>query len=153
MEWQVSLEGLSGFASDFWEAVGTRKVFAFHGEMGAGKTTTIAALCKEKGVMESPSSPTFSVINEYGYNEAGIAKSLYHIDLYRLKDEADISSTGVEDCIYSEAICFVEWPEKAPFLFNNEACHVVIRPLSENSRQVSVFSHDEFAAFSLVEQL
>jgi tRNA threonylcarbamoyladenosine biosynthesis protein TsaE len=153
MKWEVSLDGLDAFAIQFWQATGNAKVFAFHGEMGAGKTTTIAALCKAKGVVESPSSPTFSVINEYVYNEGGVSRSLFHIDLYRLKDEADISSTGAEDCIYSGAVCFVEWPEKAPYLFDSEACHVVIRPLSENTRQVSVFSHEEFAAFSLEEQL
>jgi tRNA threonylcarbamoyladenosine biosynthesis protein TsaE len=153
MEWQVALEGLSGFASDFWKAVGTAKVFAFHGEMGAGKTTTIAALCKAKEVIESPSSPTFSVINEYGYSEAGAFKSLFHIDLYRLKDEADVNSTGVEDCVYGGAICFVEWPEKAPYLFDSETCHVIIKPLAKDTRQVRILSHQEFAAFSLAEQL
>src|SRR5215218_4612755 len=99
--------------------------------MGAGKTTLIAALCRAKGVQDAVSSPTFSIINEYAYTEHGVLKKLFHIDLYRLQDEAEILHAGVEDCIYNGAICFVEWPQKAPNLFDSQAVHVVIDVLNE----------------------
>ena len=97
-----------------------KKCFAFHGEMGAGKTTLISAICKELGVTKSLSSPTFSIINEY-LTTSG--ETIYHIDLYRLKDEKEAIAAGVEDCIYSDNYCFVEWPERADNLFPEETVH------------------------------
>ena len=124
------------FAKDFWQKAGNTLVFAFHGQMGAGKTTIIEALCREKGVKESMGSPTFSIINEYSYEVNGEEKIIYHIDLYRLKDEEEILQAGVEDCVYSNQICFVEWPEKAPELFDHTAAHVFIGTLDESQRRL-----------------
>src|SRR5436305_3365100 len=120
MEWQVTLADLDAFAAAFWKKVEDAKVFVFHGEMGSGKTTIIAALCRAKGVLDAVSSPTFSIINEYAYNEHGVLKKLFHIDLYRLKSEAEVVQAGVEDVVYSDTVCFVEWPEKAPHLFDEK---------------------------------
>ncbi|MDB5195713.1 MAG: hypothetical protein JWP88_83 [Flaviaesturariibacter sp.] len=153
MKWEVGLEGLDDFAQQFWTEVGETKIFAFHGQMGAGKTTTIGALCAAKGISGMASSPTFSIINEYKYSENGTDQSLYHIDLYRLKDEEEIIAAGVEECIFSNAICFVEWPGKAPHLFPENTMHVIIRPLSETVRTVRIESHKEFTINSLEEQL
>lgn len=114
MEFQIRRDGIDRFAQQFWAAVGSHRVFAFYGKMGAGKTTLIEALCRAKGVMESMGSPTFSIINEYRFRENGSESAIYHIDLYRLRDEQEIVQAGVEDCIYSGDICFVEWPQKAP---------------------------------------
>ncbi len=138
MEFKVSLDKLAAFAQAFWDHVKEQKVFAFHGEMGAGKTTLILALCEKLGTGEHGSSPTFSIINEYGYSKAGEQKIIYHIDLYRLRDEAEVIQAGVEDCVYSGEICFVEWPEKAPALFDQQTAHVYISILSENERLVQV---------------
>jgi tRNA threonylcarbamoyladenosine biosynthesis protein TsaE len=135
MEFYVSFEKLDDFAAQFWELAKDRKVFAFHGEMGAGKTTIIEALCKSKGVRDVMGSPTFSIINEYVYPEDGQEKLIYHIDLYRLKDEQEIIQAGVEDCIYSNEICFIEWPEKAPHLLDERVMHVYI---SLSSEEVSI---------------
>jgi tRNA threonylcarbamoyladenosine biosynthesis protein TsaE len=88
--------------------------------MGAGKTTLIEAICAAKGVREHTSSPTFSIINQYGYTEDGEEKLIYHIDLYRLKDEEEIIQAGVEDCVYSGSLCMIEWPQKAPDLFDKQ---------------------------------
>lgn len=132
----VFLEQLNAFAHHFWGRVGAAKVFLFYGEMGAGKTTVIEALCAAKGVKERMGSPTFSIINQYGYTEDGEEKTIYHIDLYRLKDEEEIIQAGVEDCVYSGAICFVEWPQKAPALFDNEAVKVFIEAVSETERRI-----------------
>src|SRR6478735_4487654 len=118
MEMQLSIDQLHDFAAAFWRHVNEAKVFLFHGQMGAGKTTTITALCQHKGVKQAISSPTFSIINEYNFQEEGQNRKIYHIDLYRLKDLEEMVAAGVEDVIYSGEICFVEWPHKAPELFD-----------------------------------
>lgn len=134
----VSLKELAAFARRFWQQAGHTKVFLFHGEMGAGKTTVIEALCAAKGVKERMGSPTFSIINQYGYAEGGEEKMIYHIDLYRLKDEEEVVGAGVEDCVYSGSICFVEWPQKAPRLFDDSAANVFIEPVSETERSINL---------------
>src|SRR5215211_3231153 len=101
MELQVSLNGLKDFAARFWKEIGDVKVVLFHGAMGAGKTTIIAALCRAKGVQDVVSSPTFSIINEYAYQEYGVLKKLFHMDLYRLKNEEEVVQAGVEDAVFS----------------------------------------------------
>ena len=138
MQFQVSLNQLENFAEQFWTYVKNAKVFAFHGEMGAGKTTMINALCHYKGIKDVAGSPTFSIINEYAFPENGETKKIFHIDLYRLKDEEEVVQAGVEDCVYSGAICMVEWPQKAPGLFDEETAHVFIEAVSETERKVEV---------------
>ena len=138
MEFQISLGEVNAFARTFWSTAGEGRVFAFHGQMGAGKTTLISALAHEKGTRDVTASPTFSIINEYGYEEDGEAKKFYHIDLYRLKDEEEVIQAGVEDCVYSGSICMVEWPEKAPHIFDESTIHVFIEPVSETERRVRI---------------
>jgi tRNA threonylcarbamoyladenosine biosynthesis protein TsaE len=138
MELQYKLEGLEEVAAKFWQAAGEAKVFALEGEMGAGKTTLIEALCRQKGVKDTMGSPTFSIINEYRYREENIEKSIYHMDLYRLKDEAEVVQAGVEDCIYSGQVCFVEWPQKAPGLFDASAVYVHLEVVSEWERRLII---------------
>ncbi len=142
----VKLEELDSFAPAFWEHVADAKVFAFHGAMGAGKTTTINALCAAKGIHDLSGSPTFSIINEYMFEENGVQKELYHIDLYRLKDADEAIAAGVEECMYSGAICFVEWPERAPSLFDEDTVHVVIEPVDEHTRKIDILSAAQFNA-------
>lgn len=138
MEFKVSLDKLDDFTSAFWNYVKAAKVFAFHGQMGAGKTTLIGALCHMKGTKDVTASPTFSIINEYGYVENGELKTIFHIDLYRLKDEEEVIQAGVEDCVYSGSLCLVEWPEKAPGLFDADTVHVYIETISDTQRNVRV---------------
>ena len=89
--------------------------FALYGEMGAGKTTLIKSLCKQLGVDEMVSSPTFSIMNEYmSYN----GKSIYHFDFYRIKSETEAFDMGYENYFYTTNYCFVEWSEKIPGLLN-----------------------------------
>jgi tRNA threonylcarbamoyladenosine biosynthesis protein TsaE len=133
---EYQLNDLPAMAARFWEQVGNCKVFAFHGVMGAGKTTTIAALCAAKGVTDSVSSPTFSLVNEYRYTEDGVLQPLYHMDLYRLKSLEEIMAAGIEETLASGAICFVEWPEKAPELFT-DALQVQLVVVDENTREIS----------------
>ena len=139
MEFRVSLDQLNVFAAQFWTAVDGAKIFAFHGQMGAGKTTIISALCHYKGTHDITGSPTFSIINEYRVHEG---ESIFHIDLYRLKDEEEVMQAGVEDCIYSGSICMIEWPEKAPHLFDKHSIHVYIEPVFENERKLTISRED-----------
>ncbi|HET7897792.1 MAG TPA: tRNA (adenosine(37)-N6)-threonylcarbamoyltransferase complex ATPase subunit type 1 TsaE [Flavisolibacter sp.] len=134
----ISLDEINAFARQFWKEVKDRKVFLFQGEMGAGKTTLIEALCAAKGVKERMGSPTFSIINQYAYTEDGEEQRIYHIDLYRLKDEEEIIQAGVEDCVYSGSICMVEWPQKAPALFDSNATEVFIEPVDATHRKVKI---------------
>lgn len=110
------------------------KVFAMHGEMGAGKTTFIHALCEAMGVTDNISSPTFAIINQYKTRKDEI---VFHIDLYRLKDEEEAISSGVEDCLYSGSTCLVEWPEKALGIFPDNTLHIHIDAISNDTRKLS----------------
>jgi tRNA threonylcarbamoyladenosine biosynthesis protein TsaE len=138
MLFQVSLDELQNFASRFWSSVGDARVFLLHGEMGAGKTTLVAALCRSLGVREATGSPTFSIINQYAYQKNGREEVVYHLDLYRLNSPAEAVDAGVEDCLYSGALCLVEWPEKAPGLFDDSAVHVYLEPVAAETRKIEV---------------
>ena len=138
MELQFTLGEIKQAAITFWKAVADKKVFAFQGSMGAGKTTFIHALCDVNGVKDVVGSPTFSIINEYAFSEDGQVKKIFHIDLYRLKDEEEAVRAGVEDCLYSDHICFVEWPEKAPGLFPADTVHVFIEATGSETRRLTI---------------
>ena len=102
--------------------------------MGAGKTTFIHTLCDLRGVTDVVGSPTFSIINEYLFPGGMI----YHIDLYRLKDEEEALRAGVEDCLYSDHVCLVEWPEKAPGIFPPGTVHAFIEVIDSDSRHLTI---------------
>jgi tRNA threonylcarbamoyladenosine biosynthesis protein TsaE len=138
MEWGFSLENINDVAKDFWKAMESKTVFAFHGQMGAGKTTFIHALCDVKGVKDVVGSPTFSIINEYEYDCEGTKKVLFHMDLYRIKDEEEALRAGVEDALYSGYICLVEWPEKATAIFPDNAVHVHIELVDDKTRRLKI---------------
>ncbi len=133
-EWSFNLADIDTVAAQFWQAFDSSLVFAFHGQMGAGKTTFIHALCKAKKVSSTVGSPTFSIINEYSYPN-GIIE---HIDLYRLKVAAEAIGAGVEDVLYSGNICLVEWPERMPDLFPENTVNVFLEPISQQIRRLRV---------------
>jgi len=134
MEWIFDLGHIHDAARKCWEEAGAKKIFTFHGAMGAGKTTFIHALCDEKKVSSTVGSPTFSIINEYIYPGGKI----FHIDLYRLRDEEEAIKAGVEDCLYSGDICLVEWPEKAEGIFPEDAAHVYIDVIDQGTRKIII---------------
>ena len=106
-----SLEKLPEAAKEFMALMGDETVYAFHGPMGAGKTTFIRALCQQLGVdAEEANSPSFSIINEYRSDTT--AELIYHFDLYRLESVDDALEIGVEDYFDSGALCLLEWPER-----------------------------------------
>ncbi len=127
-----SINDIAAVAAQFWTKYADEKIFAFHGQMGAGKTTFIHALCDAKKVSSTVSSPTYSIINQYNYTHG----NLYHIDLYRLNDEEEAIRSGVEDALYSGDICLVEWPEKTPHLFPADTVHVYITHIDAHTRNM-----------------
>lgn len=136
MEMLVKLGDIDRAAGEFLRSAGDARVFAVSGQMGAGKTTFITAVCRALGAKGSLSSPTFSIINEY---DSPVGR-LLHIDLYRLRDEQEAMQAGVEDVLYSGDYCFVEWPEKAPLLFPSGTMYLDITTLDESTRNLSLKS-------------
>ena len=135
MEIIFELDDIETTAKKFLQIGRDYKVFAFSGDLGAGKTTFINALCKELGVEETVTSPTYSIIQEYS---ATANKIIYHIDLYRIKNREEAIEAGIEDCIHSNEICMVEWPEKAPSIFPEETVYTSFEILSERTRKLVV---------------
>jgi len=126
---------IAGAAQQLWEQGKAHKVWAFYGPMGAGKTTLVHTLCNILQVNNAVSSPTFAIINEYNSPVAG---SIFHMDLYRLKDEEDAIQAGVEDCLYSGNLCFVEWPEKAAGLLPDDTFSINIALVDNETRKIVV---------------
>lgn len=109
--WIVTLNTLESVIPEILEALGSSKVVVLAAEMGAGKTTLIAAICKYLNVKDTIGSPTYSIINEYHYEENLLIKKVFHMDLYRLKSEAEALDIGIEDYLFSNEYCFIEWPQ------------------------------------------
>ena len=105
----TSLSELPAIAKQLLQSFDGEKVVAFHGVMGAGKTTLIKALCEALGVQDTISSPTFSIVNEY---RTARGEKIYHFDFYRIKSVEEAYDMGYEEYFYSKAYCFIEWPEK-----------------------------------------
>lgn len=129
------LKDIDKSAKIFLEKTKAYKTIALHGEMGAGKTTFVHALCNELGVKDNIGSPTFSIINQY---QTYTGEIIYHIDLYRLKDEEEAIQTGVEGCLYSGNYCFVEWPDRAPGIFPEDTLHVSIVTVNNDTRKLTI---------------
>lgn len=138
MELSFTLDNINKVAKEFWKETGNKTVIALHGPMGAGKTTFIHALCDALNVKDIVGSPTFSIINEYEYDCEGTKKALFHIDLYRLKDEEEAMKAGVEDCLYSGNLCLVEWPDKAPGIFPSDTIHAFIEIFDDKTRRLKI---------------
>ena len=115
-------------AKKFVAAMGDRKVFAFYGKMGAGKTTFIKAVCEELGVQDVINSPTFAIVNEYVDGEG---EPIYHFDFYRIKNQQEALDIGYEDYVYSGNVCFMEWPELIENLLPDDAVKVTIEEEEE----------------------
>jgi tRNA threonylcarbamoyladenosine biosynthesis protein TsaE len=133
MEVNFSLNEIETAAEKLLTEAGHYKVFAFHGDMGAGKTTFIHALCEAMSITDVVTSPTFSIINQYKTTEG---QTVYHMDLYRIKDENEAINAGVEDCLFSGNRCLVEWPEKAPGVFPDMTLHIYITSIDDNTRKL-----------------
>lgn len=112
-----------------------KKIILFNGEMGAGKTTLIKALCNKLGVVDSISSPTFSLVNEYQNIDNQL---IYHFDLYRIKNQQEALDFGIEEYLYSGNWCFIEWSEKIPDLIPIEHTIISISILDPKKRSITL---------------
>lgn len=130
-----SLEELPHVAKSFLDTVRHRKIFAFDGKMGAGKTTFIIALLKAMGVKDSEGSPTYSLVNTYDSNAFG---RIHHFDLYRLDSEEEAYDIGIEEMLYGNDMCFIEWPKKINGLLPENTIWVYIRINELLEREIEV---------------
>ncbi|URC11499.1 tRNA (adenosine(37)-N6)-threonylcarbamoyltransferase complex ATPase subunit type 1 TsaE [Flavobacterium sp. B183] len=112
-----------------------KKIILFNGEMGVGKTTLIKQLCKNLGVQDATSSPTFSLVNEYYTSDNQI---VYHFDFYRLNKETEALDMGVDDYLYSGNWCFIEWSEKIASLLPEETSTITIELLADGNRELKL---------------
>ena len=123
--------GLLPAAEKLLAAYPGRRVFAFYGKMGAGKTTFIKAVSSVLGAVDIVQSPSFSIINEYRTSNGD---SIFHFDFYRIRKTEEIFDIGYEDYIYSGAYCFIEWPERMEGLLPGDV--VKVRISGEDQRQI-----------------
>src|SRR5690606_22062221 len=110
-------------------------MWLFLGEMGAGKTTLIQNICRVLGVVDTTTSPTFSIVNEYRDRND---ESIYHFDFYRIKDETEAMDIGVEEYFDSDKLCMEEWPEKIPSLIPNQYLSIIISLETQTSRKITL---------------
>ncbi len=129
-----SLDEIGKAAQEFIDTMGDNTIFAFYGKMGAGKTTFIKAVCEALGVKDVINSPTFAIVNEY---LAGNGEPIYHFDFYRIKKEQEVLDIGYEDYIYSDCLCFMEWPELIEDLLPEDAVKVTIKELEDGKRVIA----------------
>jgi tRNA threonylcarbamoyladenosine biosynthesis protein TsaE len=134
------LENIREAARQFVENIGNHRVFAFYGQMGAGKTTFIKAICEELGVEDVITSPTFAIVNEYTLTSHLLSlasDSIYHFDFYRIKKLEEVYDMGFEDYFYSGSLCFIEWPELIEEVLPEDAVKVTIEENPDGTRCVS----------------
>lgn len=129
-----NLDEITAAAEKFVAAIGERKIFAFYGSMGAGKTTFIKAVCEVMGVKDTVTSPTFAIVNEYTLPNNS---SIYHFDFYRIKKIEEVFDMGFEDYFYSDALCFIEWPELIEDVLPIDTIKVCISQLPDGSRMIT----------------
>ena len=129
-----SLDKIADAAQEFVAQMGHRRVFAFYGGMGAGKTTFIKALCQQLGVKDAVTSPTFAIVNEYGSDIGPI----YHFDFYRIKNLAEVMDLGFDDYAYSGHLCLMEWPELIEDLLPDNTVSVHIEETDNGMRKVTL---------------
>ena len=129
-----TLDSIREAAKTFIQNMGSGRVYAFYGKMGAGKTTFIKALCEELGMEDVITSPTFAIVNEYRSETTG--QLIYHFDFYRIKKIEEVYDMGYEDYFYSGALCFLEWPELMEELLPADAVKVTISQQEDGSRRL-----------------
>jgi tRNA threonylcarbamoyladenosine biosynthesis protein TsaE len=130
---KLELDTIANAAKEFLDKTQAFKQFAFYGDMGAGKTTFINALCNELKALDLISSPTFSIVNEY---ETESGELIHHFDFYRIKDPVELYDIGFEEYIDADAYCFIEWPEKAEHLLPETFINVRIDVLGNGAREL-----------------
>jgi len=111
------------------------KTLLFYGEMGVGKTTLIKEICRQLDVVDTISSPTFSLVNEYQTSEA---VAVFHFDFYRITDEEEAFDMGIEEYLYNNNWCLIEWPQNVENLLPLEAVKVHLSVLEDGQRNLQL---------------
>jgi tRNA threonylcarbamoyladenosine biosynthesis protein TsaE len=142
MEWTVSsLDELTALVPQLLTALGTCRKIALYGEMGAGKTTLVKAICQQLGVRENTASPTFSLVNQYSYpNVEGTMSLFHHLDLYRLNSPQEAFDIGLDDLLHDPWYCVIEWPQVAEHLFPSDMVRLEIEITGETMRLIRLKS-------------
>jgi tRNA threonylcarbamoyladenosine biosynthesis protein TsaE len=122
-------------AKKFTELTKDKKIFAFYGEMGVGKTTFIKQICKILGVEDNATSPTFALVNEYLTNDK---KLIYHFDLYRLNNPQEAFDIGIFEYFESDNLCFIEWPEIIENFLPDDTSKIKLMLCDDNSRKIII---------------
>ncbi len=130
-----SLQDLPRAARVFLQSLGERRLVAFYGAMGAGKTTFIKAVCDALGVTDVVNSPTFAIVNEY-YSEK-LAENVFHFDFYRIRHADEVRDLGFDDYLRSGCFCLMEWPELVEDLLPEDIVRVTLSELPDGSRSLS----------------
>ncbi len=131
----TSLDRIEEAAAEFAKEFEKHRVIAFHGKMGAGKTTFIKALCNHLKVVDNVTSPTFALINEYRTESEDV---VFHFDFYRIENIEEAMDLGYEDYFYSNNLCFIEWPEKVESLMPETYLKAEIVEVEDGSREVLI---------------
>lgn len=126
-----NISALSDAASELIDQIGDRKVVAFYGEMGAGKTTLISEICRQLGINEKVCSPSFAIVNVYKSQEC---RPIYHFDFYRIKKVEEAYDFGYEEYFYSGELCLIEWPELIEELLPEDTLRLEIVAIDQNCR-------------------
>jgi tRNA threonylcarbamoyladenosine biosynthesis protein TsaE len=127
---------LADAAEKFLDHFGEKRIFAFYGSMGAGKTTIIKSICKALGAIDIVSSPTFTLVNEY---RTSSGETLYHIDFYRIKKQEEVFDFGIEEYLSGDSYCFMEWPELVEEILPSETINVRIS-VDDNEQRTLLIS-------------
>jgi tRNA threonylcarbamoyladenosine biosynthesis protein TsaE len=134
-----SLKEISFVAKLILRLADDHKIWVLEGDMGAGKTTLVKAVCSQLGVDDTVQSPTYSLVNEY---RTFRGEPCYHFDLYRIKDECEAMDIGIEEYFDSGNFCFVEWPGKIPTLLPERYLKININLDSENTRTLQLSKYE-----------
>ena len=134
MELIYTLNQIEEAARAVVESMQGNQLFAFYGQMGAGKTTLIKAICRQLGVQEEVNSPTFAIVNEY----KGTHQTIYHFDFYRINRPEEALDFGLYDYFDSGNICLMEWPECIEPLLPDDTVKIEISVIDENTRKLNL---------------
>lgn len=134
-----SLDELEKSVQLLLQQLENRRVLAFTGEIGAGKTTFIQAFCRHFGVREPVTSPTYALVNEYTYQDGqGQMQYIYHMDLYRLKQMEEALDFGIEEYLYDDHYCLVEWPEIVEELLPEDTVWINLQIVNDSTRKMLI---------------